>query len=109
MAAQAAEAARAQGRFWDYFDLMTHEKRLTRDDLIEYAEQLELDVERFRRELDNQTHLPRVNRDHELATALDIYQTPTFIINGRKLVGERPIDKFRQVIDEALAETVGGR
>lgn len=109
MAAQAAEAARAQGRFWDYFDLMMKEKRLTKNDLVKYAEQLKLDVARFQRELDSQLYLPRVNRDVELATRLDLYQTPTFIINGRKLVGERPIDKFRQMIDEALAETVGGR
>lgn len=108
LAAQAAEAARVQGAFWPYFDLMMREKRLTREDLIDYAAQLKLDVERFTAELDNQTHLPRVNKDVELARRLDFYQTPTFVINGRKLVGERPLEKFRQMIEAALAEAKGG-
>ncbi len=84
---------------------MMHEKRLTRDDLIGYARQLHLDVERFARELDNETHRPRVEKDVQLARKLDLYQTPTFVINGRMLVGERPIEKFRKLIDAALAET----
>ena len=104
LAAQAAEAARAQGKFWDYFDLMTREKRLTRDDLIGYAKQLQLDVKRFSRELDTEQHRPRVEQDVELARKLDLYQTPSFVINGRLLVGDRPIEKFRQLIDLALAE-----
>ncbi len=110
LAAQAAEAARVQGKFWEYFDLMTHEKRLTRDDLIGYARQLKLDVPRFTKELDSETHRPRVEKDVQLARELDFYQTPTFVINGRTLVGERPIESFRQVIDTALAEAAkGGR
>ncbi len=60
LAAQAAEAARAQGKFWEYFDLMMAEKKLTRDDLIGYARQLNLDVERFASELDSELHRPRV-------------------------------------------------
>lgn len=104
LAAQAIEAARVQGRFWDYFDLMTREKKLTRDDLIGYAGQLDLDVSRFSKELDSEQHRPRVEKDVQLARKLDLYQTPSFVINGRLLVGERPIEKFRQLIDLALAE-----
>ena len=63
-----------------------------------------LDVERFTAELDNETHRPRVERDVQLARKLDLYQTPSFVINGRLLVGKRPIEKFRQLIDRALAE-----
>lgn len=108
LAAQASEAARVQGKFWEYFDLMTHEKRLTRDDLIGYASQLQLDVKRFTSELDSETHRPRVEKDVMLARELDFYQTPTFVINGRTLVGERPIERFRQLIDTALAEAGKG-
>lgn len=108
LAAQAAEAARVQGQFWGYFDLLMKEQRLTREDLIGYAQQLKLDVPRFSRELDGQQHLPRVDRDVELARQLDLYQTPTFVINGRLLVGERPIEKFRGLIDQALAEQAKG-
>ena len=97
-----------QGKFWEYFDLMTHEKRLTREDLIGYARQLNLDVDRFTRELDSETHLPRVEADVQLARTLDFYQTPTFVINGRTLTGDRPIEKFRALIDAALAENIKG-
>ena len=108
LAAQAAEAARVQGKFWDYFDLMLHEKRLTRDDLIGYAEQLNLDVARFTRELDSEQHRPRVEQDVQLARQLDLYQTPSIVINGRLLVGGRPIEKYRTVIDQVLAESTKG-
>ena len=108
LSAQAAEAARAQGKFWEYFDLMMAEKKLAREDLIGYAEQLQLDVARFTSELDNETHLARVEEDVQLARSLDLFQTPSFVINGRLLVGGRPIEKFRKLIDAALAEVAGG-
>lgn len=87
---------------------MMHEKRLTREDLIGYARQLNLDVDRFTRELDSETHRPRVEADVQLARKLDFYQTPTFVINGRTLTGDRPIEKFRKLIDAALAQTAKG-
>jgi len=87
---------------------MTHEKRLTRDDLIGYAKQLNLDVPRFTRELDSEMHRPRVERDVQLAREFDFFQTPTFVINGRTLVGERPIENFRKLIDAALADAAKG-
>lgn len=104
LAAQAAEAARVQGKFWEYFDLMLEQKRLTREDLIGYARQLNLDVGRFTRELDSELHRARVEKDVQLARQLDLYQTPSFVINGRLLVGERPIERFRQLIEQALTE-----
>lgn len=108
-AAQASEAARAQGKFWEMHDLMLQRKQLERDQLIGYARELGLDVARFTRELDGEKYLPRVNKDVELAKGLDIYQTPTFIINGRKLVGERPFEDFQKLIDEELALAGGKR
>lgn len=108
-AAQASEAARAQGKFWEMHDLMLQRKQLERDQLIGYARELGLDVPRFTRELDGEKYLPRVNKDVELAKGLDIYQTPTFIINGRKLVGERPFEDFQKLIDEELARAGGKR
>ncbi len=104
LAAQASEAARAQGKFWEMHDLMLTRKKLDRDSLIGYARELDLDVARFTRELDGEKYLARVNQDVELARRLDIYQTPTFFINGRKLVGERPFEAFQAIIDEELAK-----
>jgi protein-disulfide isomerase len=104
LAAEAAEAASAQGKFWPMHDLMLEQKRLNRESLIGYAEMLDLDVGRFTRELDSGKYRSRVEQDVELALKLGLYQTPTFIINGRKLVGDRPIEKFYELIDAALRE-----
>lgn len=104
LAAQASEAAKAQGKFWEIHDLMLERKKLDRDSLIGYARELGLNVARFQKELDNQTYLPRVAADLALGRQLDFFQTPTFVINGRVLVGERPISLFREMIDQALLE-----
>ncbi len=104
LAAQASEAARAQGKFWEMHDLMLERKQLDRNSLLGYARELGLDLARFERELDTKTYLPRVEADFALARKLDFFQTPTFVINGRLLVGERPIEMFRQLIDQALSE-----
>ena len=106
LAAQASEAAKAQGKFWEMHDLMLERKQLDRDSLLGYARELKLDVARFQRELDDKSYLPRVEADFALARKLDFFQTPTFVINGQVLVGERPIDMFRELIDQALNKTV---
>ncbi len=103
LAAQAAEAAKAQGQFWAMHDLLLERKKLDRDSLVGYAREIGLDLPRFIGELDRETHRRRVEQDLELARKLDLYQTPIFIINGRPLVGNRPIEKFRAMVDEALA------
>lgn len=104
LAAQASEAAKAQGKFWQMHDLMLERKQLDPDSLLGYARELGLDVPRLQRELDDKTYLPRVEADFALARQLDFFQTPTFVINGQVLVGERPIEMFRQLIDQALSE-----
>ena len=107
LAAQASEAAKAQGKFWEIHDLMLERKKLDRDSLLGYAQELGLDVARFEKELNNKTYLPRVEADIALARKLDFFQTPTFVINGHVLVGERPIALFREMIDQALLEATG--
>ncbi len=104
IAAQATEAAKVQGKFWEMHDLMMEHKKLDRDSLIGYAQELGLDVPRFQRELDGKVYLPIVDADVALAKKLNFFQTPTFVINGQVLVGERPIEKFRELIDKALAK-----
>lgn len=102
LAAQASEAAKAQGKFWQMHDLMLERKQLDRDSLLGYAHELKLDIARFQHELDSKTYLPLVEADFALARKLDFFQTPTFVINGQVLVGERPIEMFREIIDQAL-------
>jgi protein-disulfide isomerase len=85
MAAEAAEAAAAQGAFWGMHDkLLDHQAELTAPDLERYAEELGLDVERFWEELRRREYAPRVAEDVASADASGVSGTPTFFINGRR-------------------------
>jgi protein-disulfide isomerase len=87
-AAQAAEAASAQGAFWQMHDRM-YESRgaLGREDLIHYAGELGLDVERFTTELDSEAYAPRVQRDVDSGLASGVTGTPGFFVGGRQHTG----------------------
>jgi protein-disulfide isomerase len=85
LAAEAAEAAGAQGRFWEMHDLLfAHQDALGLDDLDGYAAELGLDVEHFSRELRSRRHAQRVARDVESADQSGVAGTPTFFINGHR-------------------------
>jgi formate-nitrite transporter family protein len=87
-AAEAAEAAAAQGAFWQMHDRM-YESRgaLSREDLISQATELGLDVDRFTAELDSEVHAPRVQRDVDSGLASGVTGTPSFFVGGRLLSG----------------------
>jgi protein-disulfide isomerase len=88
-AAQAAEAAGAQGRFWEMHDfLFEHQHQLEYDDLFTHAEELGLDVDRFRLELINHPgHRSRVRSQLESGVASGVVSTPTFFIDGVRYTG----------------------
>jgi protein-disulfide isomerase len=87
-AAEASEAAAAQGAFWEMHDaLYGNGGRFSPDDLAALAGRLGLDVERFRAELADGTYAARVDRDAAAARADGIDATPAFIVNGRRLAG----------------------
>jgi NhaA family Na+:H+ antiporter len=82
-AAEASEAAAAQGKFWEMHDaLYVNGGRFSFEDLAEVAGRLGLDVERFRAELIDGAYAGRVERDAEGARAAGIAATPAFIVNG---------------------------
>ena len=82
-AAEAAEAAAAQGRFWEMHDLLyENQKRLRDDDLHAYAEKLGLDVELFDAELAEHVHAARVREDFMSGVRSGVNGTPTFYIDG---------------------------
>jgi protein-disulfide isomerase len=81
-AAEAAEAAATQGRFWEMHDLLyENQKRLRDDDLRAYAEKLGLDVELFDSELAEHVHTARVREDFMSGVRSGVNGTPTFYID----------------------------
>ncbi len=103
LAAEAALAAGAQGRFWPMHDLLfTNRMSLTRPDLERYAVQLGLDLPRFNHDLDFHTFAPQIAMDQALAASLGARGTPAFFINGTLLSGAQPVEAFTAIIDPML-------
>jgi protein-disulfide isomerase len=102
-AATAAEAAGAQGKFWPMHDKLFASAALDRPALEQAATELGLDLAAFRAALDGQRFADRIRRDQELVRNVGAGGTPTFFINGRKLVGAQPFDRFKALIDAELA------
>jgi Na+/H+ antiporter NhaA len=99
MAAEAAEAAAAQGAFWPMHDLLLqHQNALTRDDLLRYAEQLDLDTARLGDDLDRGGYATRIAQDVESADLSGVSGTPTFFINGQRHYGAYDIDTLTAAI-----------
>ena len=88
IAAEASEAAAAQGRFWEmHGTLLGHQGELRPSHLAAYAGQLGLDVDRFTDELRSREYEPRVSEDVASADESGVSGTPTFFINGRRHYG----------------------
>ncbi|MEA2157881.1 MAG: hypothetical protein QOD66_261 [Solirubrobacteraceae bacterium] len=88
LAAEAAEAAAAQGRFWEMHDLLlARQEELTARDIGDYAEQLGLDVDRFWDEVRRHQYSGRVAEDVATADSSGVSGTPSFFINGRRYQG----------------------
>jgi Na+/H+ antiporter NhaA len=102
LGAEAAEAAAAQGRFWDMYDtLLSHQGQLGMGDVEGYAEQLGLDVERFRDELRRREHAQRISRDVASADESGVSGTPTFFINGRRHYGVYDLGTLTREVEAA--------
>jgi protein-disulfide isomerase len=105
IAAEASLAAADQGRYWEMHDmLLKNSPKLDRDSLINYAKDLGLDVKRFTDSIDKMRHSALIEQDKKLALSLDLYNTPTFFINGRKVVGDVPYEFLKKVIEEELKD-----
>ena len=102
-AALAAEAARAQGKFWEMHDkLYANATALDRESLDKYAGEIGLDVARFKADLDAGLGKDRMRRDADDAHRFDAVASPSFFINGRALSGNQPIEVFKLAIDDEL-------
>jgi protein-disulfide isomerase len=105
LAHEASAEAHAQGKFWEYHDLLfANQRALARENLEQYAQQVGLNMARFRAALDNHTHAAAIEADKNAITRAGArIGTPTFFINGKMLSGAQPFEQFKAVIDAALA------
>jgi protein-disulfide isomerase len=102
VASEASEAAAAQGKFWEMYDtLLAHQGELTPRDLVRYATDLGLDVDRFRDELRTRAYAQRVSEDVASADESGVSGTPTFFINGRRHYGVYDIDTLTEAVGAA--------
>ena len=94
-AAEAAEAAHVQGRFWPMHDLLfEHQEALESRHLLAYAEYLGLDVAQFEQELKGRVHEQRVNRDVRSGRRIGVTGTPTFFVNGDRHTDEETLERL---------------
>jgi len=104
LAAEGAEAAAAQDRFWDMYDLLLgHQDALTARDLMGYAAELGLDSDRFREHLRKRKGASRIADDVESADQSGVSGTPTFFVNGRRHYGAYDIETLSAAVKAARA------
>ncbi len=107
-AAVASECAADQGKFWPYHDyLFEHQGgenagAFSKANLAQFAQSLGLDMARFTPCLQNNETLARVQADNAEARGLSFNGTPSFLVNGKPLIGAQPFDAFKQLIDAGL-------
>jgi protein-disulfide isomerase len=99
LAHQAALAARAQGKFWEMHDLLfANRSRAQRDDVVEYARQLGLDVDRFQQDLDSEAVKQTIEADRTEGARRGVDATPTFFVNGRPYIGAHSLAQLKQIV-----------
>jgi protein-disulfide isomerase len=88
--------------------LFENQRQLDRASIEKYAEELGLDMPKFKAALDSGKYKGKVDADMKAAQGAGISGTPTFLVNGRKISGALPFDNFKALIDEELAKAKGG-
>ena len=102
-AAEAAQCANEQGRFWPYHDrLFANASKLSDADLKQAAAELGLDTGRFNACVDSHKFRASVDADLKAGQDAGVSGTPAFFINGRELTGAQPFEAFKRIIDEEL-------
>ena len=105
LAAQASMAANAQGKFWEFHDLLfANQKALGRADLEKYAGQLKLDMGKFKKALDSGTYKDAVDADMALGKLVVVQGTPTMFINGKRAQNPGDFLPLKEEIDKLLAQ-----
>lgn len=109
-AALAARAAQAQGKYWEYQELLYENQSEGFSDelLVDLAEEAGLDVPRFEEGFYSGRYREAVAEDFQEGQQLGVSATPTFIVNGEVMVGMQPTETFEEAIEEARREAEGG-
>jgi protein-disulfide isomerase len=106
LAAQASLAANLQGKFWEmHGKLFENQKALTRPDVERYAQEIGLDMAKFKVDVDSQALKDQIAVDQAVAEKVQAQGTPNAFINGRKLTGAKPFEEFKTIIDDELAKS----
>jgi protein-disulfide isomerase len=105
-AAKAALAAAEQGRFWEMHDmLLSHQDRLDPAYYEAWAHDMSLDVARFKADMSSAKYDAVLDADSRLGNAVGATGTPTFFVNGQRVLGAVPLEEFERIIDAELAAT----
>jgi protein-disulfide isomerase len=100
-AAVAGLAAKNQNKFWQMAEkLFANPRKLTEDDLVRYAKQLGLNVEKFKSDLKNRRLNSMVAFDQRQVRRLGVRKTPAIFINGRHFTGKVPMNKLKKLVKE---------
>jgi len=103
-AAKAAMAAGNQGKFWEYHDkVFENYNKLSDEMLVQFAKELNLDMNRFRKERGSKKIASIINRDVREASRIGVRATPTIFVNGKRL-GQRSLDSFSAAIQIELKQ-----
>ena len=103
-ASEAGECADEQGKFWEYHDLIfSRQDQMSAANYKRWAAELKLDTARFNACLDGGKYADEVAKDFSDGQAAGVSGTPTFVINGQRIVGALPFEQFKTVLDAALA------
>jgi len=104
-AAEAAQCAGDQGKYWEYSDLLwANQGALDAASLKKYAGELKLDAKKFDACLDEGKYAAEVDKDFADGAKAGVSGTPSFFINGVPLTGAQPFEKFKEIVDRALAK-----
>ncbi len=104
-AAEAAECADDQEKFWEYHDILFEKTpKIEIESLKQYASDLGLDTAQFNNCLDSGKYTSEVQKDLQDGARAGVTGTPAFFVNGKKLSGAQPFSAFKQVIEEELSK-----
>jgi protein-disulfide isomerase len=110
LAAEASECAADQGAFWDYHDRLFDAQQgknlgaFRKDNLVQYAAELGLETAAFSNCLDSEKYIQTVREESATAASLGVRGTPSFLINGRPLIGAQPFEVFQQYIETEISK-----